>query len=184
MFAFGRVLPMQKCMSHPPSSLLNLCASSTDNQGGENDEYLSNNEKEDLSNSYDWDQSGWTIDAKEGLVFTKKKKGGDFIQKDVDKRDSLPYKTYLLLDTEGEKKTKNRDKGKDKEGSSWREIATLYLDASTGCGDIIALNERAYEVKRVSFVYKFRSPKFEVIAKKLFCVASQRHEKLVRNALQ
>ena len=56
--------------------------------------------------------------TKPNLFFKKKKKSGDFIQKDVDKRDSLPYKTYLLLDTEGEKKTKNRDKGKDKDRSN------------------------------------------------------------------
>jgi len=82
--------------------------------------------------------------------FTFKKRGGDKFKKS-DNRDSLPF---VVTYDEGGKGSKV-------------EIGTYRLDASTACGDLLDLGGRLFEVRKVSFLYKYESGGFRVFKKKL-----------------
>ena len=82
--------------------------------------------------------------------FTFKKRGGEKFKKS-DNRDSLPF---VVTYDEGGKGSKV-------------EIGTYRLDASTACGDLLDLGGRLFEVRKVSFLYKYEAGGFRVFKKKL-----------------
>ena len=106
----------------------------------------------------------------DGIVYRKGGKQGLPIQK-RDNRDSMPYKTYIMMDG----KARNAEL-----------IATLRLDALTACGDLIDLGDKGiFEVIRVSFVYKWAVGGFVVTGKRLYCKdAKKKWAQSVEKSLQ
>ena len=89
-----------------------------------------------------------------GFLYKKKKDSGF---KKSDNRDSLPF-------------TVTFDDGKS---GTRTEIGTYLLDSTTNCGDLLDLGGRLFEVKKVSFLYKYESGGFRVFKKKLDVAAAK-----------
>jgi hypothetical protein len=82
-----------------------------------------------------------------GFVKKNKKDSGGW--KRVDNRDALPFVITSF------------DNGKSS------ILGTFLLDATTACGDLLDLGGNIYEVKKVTFLYKYSSGGFRVFKKKL-----------------
>lgn len=79
-----------------------------------------------------------------GLTYSKKK-----LKRINDKRDLLPFDIYLEKDSDV-------------------KIGSFMLDSSTACGDIVDLGIKGiYNVKKVTFLYRYESSGFRVFRKKL-----------------
>ena len=89
-----------------------------------------------------------------GFLYKKKKDSGF---KKSDNRDSLPF---IVTFDDGKSGTRT-------------EIGTYLLDSTTNCGDFLDLGGRLFEVKKVSFLYKYESGGFRVFKKKLDVAAAK-----------
>jgi hypothetical protein len=108
----------------------------------------------------------------EGVVYRKQSRaaGIPFKARKLDDRDTLPYKTFIMLDG----KARHADK---------LHVATLFLDSLTACGDILDLGDKGvFEVVRVSFVYKWEVHGFAVTGKRLYVKKAPR--RWIQKALQ
>lgn len=79
-----------------------------------------------------------------GLTYSKKK-----LKKNNDRRDLLPFDIYLEMNSD-------------------IKIGSFMLDSSTACGDIVDLGSKGiYNVKKVTFLYRYESGGLKVFRKKL-----------------
>jgi hypothetical protein len=126
-------------------------------------------------NGADGDDAGLTTNIElneEGVVYRKQSRaaGIPFKARKLDGRDTLPYKTFIMLDG----KARHADK---------LHVATLFLDSLTACGDILDLGDKGvFEVVRVSFVYKWEVHGFAVTGKRLYVKKAPR--RWIQMALQ
>ena len=100
---------------------------------------------DDSSNFFDNSDESITYNAEEiGLTYSKKK-----LKKNSDKRDLLPFDIYLEINSD-------------------IKIGSFMLDSSTACGDIVDLGSKGiYNVKKVTFLYRYESDGLRVFKKKL-----------------